>query len=195
MNCSMPGFSVLHCLLEFAKVHSLPLSWWCHLTISSATPFSSCLQCLVHWLLALDGQSIGTSASESVLQIVRVDFLRIDWFNFLAVQGTLKSLLQYHKLKTILQNSPFFMVQLSHPYMTPVKSVALTVRTFVSKVVSMLCNTLFRSVIAFLPKSKRLLISWLLSPAAVSPRKENSSLFPLFPLLFAIKWWDWMPRS
>ena len=149
----------------------------------------------VSWLFALDGQSIGASASASVLQIVRVDFLRIDWFNFLAVQGTLKNLLLYHKLKTILQNSAFFMVQLSHPYMTPVKPVALTVCTFVCKVVSMLFNTLSRFVIAFLPKSKHLLISWLLSPAAVSPRKKNPSLFPLFPLLFAIKWWDWMPWS
>ena len=148
----------------------------------------------VSWLFALDGQSIGASASASVLQILRVDFLRIDWFNFLAVQGTLKSLLQYHKLKTILQNSAFFMVQLSHPYVTPVKTIAWTVCTFVSKVVSVLFNILSRFVIVFLPKSKRLLISWLLSPAAViwSPRKENPSLFPLFLLLFAIKWWDWI---
>ena len=127
----------------------------------------------VSWLFALDGQSIGASASASVLQIVRVDFLRIDWFNFLAVQGTLKNLLLYHKLKTILQNSAFFMVQLPHPHMTIGKTIALTIWTFVSKMMSLLFNTLSRFVIAFLLRSKHLLIPWLQSVSIViwSPRK------------------------
>ena len=87
---------------------------------------------------------------------------RIDWFDFLAVQGTLKSLLQYHSSKaSILRCSDFFKVQLSHPYMTTGKTIALTTWTFVGKVISLLFNMLFRLVIAFLPRSKRLLISWL----------------------------------
>ena len=87
--------------------------------------------------------------------------LRIDWFDILAVQGTLKSLLQHHNLKaSILQHSSFFIVQFSHPYMTTGKTIALTIQTFESKVMSLLFNTLSRFVIAFLPSSKHLLISW-----------------------------------
>ena len=93
---------------------------------------------------------------------------RMDWLDLLAVQGTLKSLLQHHSSKTsILQCSAFFIVQLSHPYMTTGKTVALTRRIFVGKVMSLLFNMLSRLVIAFLPRSKRLLISWLQSPSAV----------------------------
>ena len=89
---------------------------------------------------------------------------RIDWLDLLAVQGTLKSLLQHHSSKaSILQHSAFFIVQLSHPYMTTGKTIALT---FVGKVMSLLFNMLSRLVIAFLPRSKRLLISWLQAPAA-----------------------------
>ena len=92
----------------------------------------------------------------------RLIFFRIDWFDLLAVQGTLKSLLQYHNLKaSILQYLAFFMVQLSHLYMTIGETIALTVCTFVGKVMSLLFNTLLRFVIAFLPRSKHLLISWL----------------------------------
>ena len=88
--------------------------------------------------------------------------LRMDWLDLLAVQGTLKSLLQYHSSKaSILQRSPFFMVQLSHPYMTTGKTIALTRWTFVGKVMSLLFNMLSRLVVTFLPRSKRLLISWL----------------------------------
>ena len=87
---------------------------------------------------------------------------RMDWLDFLAVQGTLKSLLQHHSSKaSILQHSAFFTVQLSHPYMTTGKTIALTRRTFVGKVMSLLLNMLPRLVITFLPRSKRLLISWL----------------------------------
>ena len=88
---------------------------------------------------------------------------RIDWLDLLAVQGTLKSFLQHHSRKaSILWHSAFFIVQLSHPYMTSGKTIALTRRTFVGKVMSLLFNMLSRLVIAFLPRCKRLLISWLL---------------------------------
>ena len=93
---------------------------------------------------------------------------RMDWLDFLAVQGTLKSLLQHHSSKaSILQCSAFFTVQLSHPYMTTGKTIALTRQTFVGKVMSLLFNMLSRLVITFLPRSKHLLISWLQSPSAV----------------------------
>ena len=99
---------------------------------------------------------------------------RVDWIDLPAVQGTLKSLLQYHSLKaSILWHSAFFIVQLSDPYMTTEKTIALTRQTFVGKVMSLLFNMLSRLVIAFLPGSKRLLISWLQSPSAVilEPKK------------------------
>ena len=93
---------------------------------------------------------------------------RMDWLDLLAVQGTLKSLLQHHSSKaSILRRSAFFIVQLSHPYMTTRKTIALTRRTFVGKVTSLLFNMLSRLVITFLPRSKCLLISWLHSPSAV----------------------------
>ena len=93
---------------------------------------------------------------------------RMDWLDLLAVQGTLKSLLQHHSSKaSILWHSAFFILQLSHPSMTTGKTIALTRRTFVGKVMSLLFNILYRLVIAFLPRSKRLLISWLQSPSAV----------------------------
>ena len=101
----------------------------------------------------------------------------MDWLDLLAVQGTLKSFLQHHSSKAlILQCSAFFMVQLSHPYMTTGKTVALTRQTFVGKVMSLLFKMLSRLVITFLPRSKRLLFSWLQSPSAVilEPRKIKS---------------------
>ena len=92
----------------------------------------------------------------------------MDWLDLLAVQGTLKSLLQHHSSKaSILQHSAFFMVQFSNPYMTAGKAIALTIRTFVGKVMSLLFNMLSRLVIIFLPRSKRLLNSWQQSPSAV----------------------------
>ena len=100
--------------------------------------------------------------------------LRMDWVDLLAVQGTLKSLLQYHSSNaTVLQGSDFFIVQLSHPYMTTGRTIALTRRTFVGKVMSLLFNMLSRLVTAFLPRSKRLLISWLQSPSAVILEPQN----------------------
>ena len=101
---------------------------------------------------------------------------RMDWLDFLAVQGTLKSLLQHHSSKaSILQCSAFFTVQLSHPYMTTGKTIALTRQTFVGKVMSLLLNMLPRLVITFLPRSKRLLISWLQSPSAVILEPEKTT--------------------
>ena len=110
---------------------------------------------------------------------------RIDWLDLLAVQGNFKNLLQHHSSKaSVLQYSAFFVVQLSHLYMTTGKTTALTMQIFVSKVMFLLFNILSRFVIAFLPRSKCLLISWLQSPSAVilSPIKENLLLLLLFPL-------------
>ena len=107
-------------------------------------------------------------------EIPRLISSKMDWLDLLAVQGTFKRLLQHHSSKaSILQHSAFFTVQLSHPYMTTGKTIALTRRTFVGKVMSLLLNILSRLVITFLPRSKRLLISWLQSPSAVilEPKK------------------------
>ena len=115
---------------------------------------------------------------------------RMDWLDLLAVQGTLKSLLQHCSSKvSILQCSAFFIVQLSYPYMTTGKTIALTRWTFVGYLMSLLFNMLSRVVITLLPRSKRLLISWLQSPSAVilELRKKNLTLFPLFPHLFPMK--------
>ena len=116
---------------------------------------------------------------------------RMDWLDLLAVQGTFKSLLQHHSSKaSIFWCSAFFIVQLSHPYMTTGKTIALTRQKFVGKVMSLLFNMLSRLVIAFLLRSKQLLISWLKSPSAVvsEPRKIKSvTVSPLFPHLFAMK--------
>ena len=112
---------------------------------------------------------------------------RMDWLDLLAVQGTLKSLLQHHSSKaSILQDSAFFIVQLSHPYMTTRKTIALTRWTFVDKVMSLLFNMLSRLVITFHPRSKCLLISWLQSPSAVilEPPKIKSDTFHCFPVYF-----------
>ena len=111
---------------------------------------------------------------------------RIDWLDLLALQGTLKNLLQHHSSKaSILRCSAFFMVHLSHPYMTTGKTIALTKQTFVCKVMSLLFNTLSRLVIAFLPRSKHLLISWLQSPSAVIFRAQENKVshcFHCFPI-------------
>ena len=110
---------------------------------------------------------------------------RMDSLDLLAVQGTLKSLLQHHSSKaSILWLSAFFIVQLSHPYVTIGKTIALTRWTFVNKVMSLLLNMLSRLVIAFLPRCKRLLISWLQSPSAVilEPKKRVSHCFHCFPI-------------
>ena len=112
-------------------------------------------------------------------------FFRIDWFDLLAVQETLKSLLQHHSLKaSILLCSAFFMVQLSHLYMTTRKTIAFTIRTFVGKMMSLLFNMVSRFVIAFLSRSKCLLISWLQSPSLVTlepPKIKSANVCTFFP--------------
>ena len=148
-------------------LNSCPLSQWCHLTISSsAASFSFYLQSFpasgyfpVSQFFASGGQSTGALASILPMNIEGWFHLGLNWFDFLEVQRTLKSLLQNHNSKaSILQHSAFFMVQLSHPYMTAGKTIVLT---FVGKVMSLLFNALSRFVITFLPRSKCLLISWL----------------------------------
>ena len=185
-----------------------PLSQWCHPTISSSViPFSSCPQF---------PPSIRVFSNESTLRMRWPKYwsfsfsispsnehpglvsFRMDWLDLLAVQRTLKSLLQHHSSKaSIPWHSAFFIVQLSHPYMTTGKTIALTRWTFVDKVMSLLLNMLSRLFITFLPRSKCLLISWLQSPSAVilEPPKIKSATVSTISHLFGMKWWDWMPWS
>ena len=144
--------------------NSCLLSQWCYLAISSsAIHFSCCLQSFPevssHQVTKVWRFSFSISPSNEYSGLIS---FRIDWFDLLAVQGTLKSLLQHHNSKaSILWCSAFIMVQLLPLYMTIGKTIALAIQTFVGKVMSLLCNTLPRFVIAFLPRSKGLLISWL----------------------------------
>ena len=181
MNHSMPGLPVHHQLLELTQTHvhrvgdaiqpSHPLS-----SPSPTAPNPSqrqglsnesilCMKWPKYWTFSF---SISPSSEHPGL----ISF-RMDWLDLLAVQRTLKSLLQHHSSKaSIFWRSTFFTVQLSHPYMATGKTIALTRRTFVGKVMSLLFNMLSRLIITFLPRSKCLLISWLQSPSAVwSPRK------------------------
>ena len=148
--------------------------------------FSSCPQSFpasgsfqMSQLFASGGQSIRVSASISPSnEHPGLISFRMDWLDLLAVQGTLKSLLQHHSSKaSILRHSAFFIVQLSHPYMTIGKTIALTRWPFVGKVMSLLFNMLSRLVMTFLPRSKSFLISWLQSPSALilEPRKIKSA--------------------
>ena len=160
--------------------------------------------CHPHLLLPLIPPSIRAFSNESVLRIrwpkdwsfsfnispsnehSGLIFFRMDWLDLLAVQGTCKSLLQHHSSKaSILQGSAFFIVQLSHPYMTTGKTIALTGWTFVGKVISLLFNMVSRLVITFLPRNKHLLISWLQSPSAVilEPIKiKSATVSTVFPI-------------
>ena len=173
--------------------NSWPSSQWCHPAISSSViPFSSCLQSFpasgsfpMSQFYASGGQIIGASGSASVLPMNTQDWFPLAWTGWISLQqGTLKSLLQHNSSKAlILWCSAFFMVQLSHPYMTTGKTIVLTRWTFVGKVVSLLFNMLSRSVIAFLPRSKHLLISWLQSSSAVilePPQNKVSHCFHCF---------------
>ena len=175
--------------------NSCPLSRWCHPTISfSVVPLSSCLQSFpasrsfpVSQFFAIRWPkywSFSFNISPSNEHSGLISF-RMDWSDLLAVQGTLKNLLQHHSSKaSILQHSAFFIVQLSHPYMTTGKTIALTRWTFVGKVMSMLFNMLSRLVIAFLLRSKCLLISWLQLQSAVilEPQNKVSHCFQYFPI-------------
>ena len=177
MNISTPGLHVHHQLLEFTQtlVHWVGDSIQPSHPLSSASPpalkifpsiriFSNESALRIRWP---EYWSFSFSISPSSEYPGLISF-RMDWLDFLAVQGTLKSFLQHHSSKaSILRCSAFFIVQLSHPYMTTGKTIALTRGTFVDKVMSLLSNMLSRLVITFLPRSKRLLISWLQSPSAV----------------------------
>ena len=131
-------------------------------------------------------KSQGWSPSEGFPGSAEISF-RMDWLDFPAIQGTLKSLLQQHSSKaSILQCSAFFIVQLSHPYMSTGKTIALTRWTFIGKVMSLLFNMLFRLGITFLPRSKCLLISWLWSPSAVilePPKIKSDTVSTVSPYL------------
>ena len=182
INCSTPGFPVHHQLPELAQTHVHRVGD----AIQSSHPLSS------PYLLPIP-PSIRVFSNESTLRMRWPKYwsfsispsnehpglvsFRMDWLDLLAVQGTLKSLLQHHSSKaSILQHSAFFTVQLSHPYMTTGKTIALTRQTFVDKVMSLLLNMLSRLVMTFLLRSKRLLISWLQSSSVVilEPSKIKS---------------------
>ena len=198
-----PGLPVHHQNLEFIA-NSCPLSQWCHPTISSSCPLLSTSvfpsisvfsESVLHirWPKCW---SVSFSISPSNEYSGLISF-RMDWLDLLTVQGTAKSLLQHHSSKaSVLQCSAFIMVQLSHPYMTTGKTIALARWTFVGEVMSLLFNML-SVFVTFFPRSKHLLISWLQSPSAVilEPPKYSMSLFPLSPHLFVMKWWDQMPWS
>ena len=204
MNRSMPGLPVHHQLLESTQTHVQ----WVSDAIQPSHPLSPLL--LLHSIFP----SIAVFSNESAFHIRWPKYwsfcfnispsneqpgliFRMDWSDLFAVQGTLKSLLQHHSSKaSILRCSALFIIQLSHPYMTSGKTIALSRRTFVGKVMSLLLNMLSTLVITFLPRSKRLLIFWLQSPSAVILEpKEIVRQFLLFPHLFAMKWWDQMPWS
>ena len=137
---------------------------------------------------------LGTSNEYS-----RLISFKIDWYDLLGAQGIFMSLFQYHSWKkkknSILQHSAFFMVQLSHPYMTTVKSIALTIQSFAGKVMCMLFNMLFSLIINFLPTSKCLLISWLWSQTAMilELEKLKSVTVSVVSPSICLEWWDWMP--
>ena len=176
MNCSTSGLPVHHQLPKFTQTHV----HWLGDAIEPSHPLLSPL------LLPSIFPSIRVFSNNSALRIRWPEYwnfsfiispsdehpglisFMMDWLDLLAVQGTLKSIILHHSSKaSIFQRSVFFIVQLSHPYMTNGKTVALTRQTFVGKVMSLLLNMLSRLVITFLPRSKRLLISWLQSPSAV----------------------------
>ena len=185
MNRSTPGLPAITNSQSSLKLMS----------IESVMPSSHLILCCPLFLLPLIPPSITVFSNESTLHVRWPKYwsfsfsiipskvipglisFRMDWLDLLAVQGTLKSLLQHHSSKTsTLWCSAFLMVQLSYPYMTTGKTIALTRRTFVGKVMSLLFNMLSRLVITFLPKSKCLFISWLQSPSAVilEPKKIKS---------------------
>ena len=185
MDCSMPGFPVFHHLPELAQTQP---SQWCHPTISSSViPFSSCFQSFpasgsfpMSQFFTSGGQSIGVSASPSVLPMNIQDWFPLGWTGWISLQSKGLSrvffniTVQKHQFFSAqLSFSVGFQAQLSHPYMITGKTTALTRQIFVGKVMSLLLNMLSRLVITFLLRSKRLLISWLQSPSVViwSPQK------------------------
>ena len=193
MDCSRLGLPVHHQLPEFTQTYA----------IESVMPSNHLILCCPLLLLPSIFPSIRVFFNESVLCIRWTKYwsfsfsisptseypgqisFRMDWLDLLAVQGTLKSLLQHHSSKaSILWCSALFIVQLSHPYMTIGNTIALTKWNFVGKVMSLLFNMLSRLVIAFLPRSKHLLISWVQLPSAVilEPKEIVSHCFHCFPI-------------
>ena len=182
MNRSMSGLPVHHQLLEITQTHIDRVGDAIETSHSLSSPSPPAPNPSQHQGLSNESTlpmrypkywSFSFSTSPSNEHPGLISF-RMDWLDLLAVQGTLKSLLQHHSSKaSILRRSAFFIVQLSHPYLTTGKIIALTRRTFVGKVMSLLFNMLPRLVITFLPRSRRLLISWLQSPSAVilEPKK------------------------
>ena len=183
MDCRMPGLSVHHQLPEFTQTHVHRVSDAIETSHPLSSPSPPALNLSQH-----QGLLKWVSSSHQVVKVLEFQLqhqsfqwtprmnisFRMDWLDLLAVQGTLKSLLQHHSSKaSILQLSAFFIVQLSHPYMTPGKTIALTRQTFVGKVISLLFNILSRLAITFLPRSKHLLISWLQLPSAVILKPPN----------------------
>ena len=196
MDCSMPGLPVHHQLPELTQTHvhqvsdaiqpSHPLS-----SPSSPTFNLSQHQSLLQWVSSLHQVAKVLEFQlqhQSFQWSLRTDLLKVDWLDLLAVQGTLKSLLQHHGSEaSILWCSAFFIIQLSHPHMTTGKTIALTRWTFVERVMSLLFNMLSRLVIVFLPRSKHFLISWVLSPSTVileSLQNKVCLCFHCFPIYF-----------
>ena len=200
MDCSTPGLPVHHQLPGFTQTHVL----------ESVMPSNHLILCWPLLLLPSIISSIRVFSSESVLCIRWSKYwsfsfsispsneypglisFRIEEFDLLAVQGTLRSLIQHHSSKaSVLQHLAFFMVQFSHPCMITGKTIALTRKVFVGKIMSLLFNILYRLVTAFLPRSKRLLISWLQSPSAViwELRKMKSVTASMFSP-FHLPWRD-----
>ena len=190
VDCSTPGFPVLHYLPEFAQMHVHWFSDAIQHVILLSPPSPPAINLTQHQGLFQWVSSSHQLAKVLELQfqhqsfqwIFRVDFLQ-DW-DLLAVQGTLKSFLQHHSSKaSVLQCSAFFMVQLSHLNIITGKTIAFTIQTFVCKVMSLLFNMLSRLVIAFLPRSKHLLISWLWFQCTVilEPKLIKMLLFPFSP--------------
>ena len=191
MDCSTPGFPVHHQLPELAQTHV-------H-RVSDAIHFTLCLPLLLSPTIF---PSIRVFSSESVIPIrwpkywsfsfnispsneySGLNCFRMDWLDLLAVQGTLKSLLQHHRSKvSILQHSAFFIVQLSHPYMTIGKTISLTRQIFVDKVMFLLFNTLSSFARVFLLRSRSLLLSWIKLPSAVIVElKKVYHCFHCFPI-------------
>ena len=176
MDCITPGLPVHHQLPEFTQTHVHRVGDGIQPSHPLSSPSPPTFNLSQHQSLFNESAlsitwpkywSFSFNISPSNEHSGLISF-RMDWLALLAVQGTLKSLLQHHSSKaSILRCSAFFLVQLSHPYITAVKTIDLTRWTFVGKVMSLLFNMLFRLVITFLPRSKHLLISWLQSPSAV----------------------------
>ena len=192
MDCSMPGLPVHHQLQEFTQTHvhwvddaiqpSHPMSSPSFPTITQIRVFSNESVLHIRWPKYWSF-SFNISPSNEYSGLISC---RMHWLNLLAVTGTLKSLLQHYSLKaSMLQCSAFITVQFSYPYMTTGKIRALTRWIFADKVMSLLFKMLSRLVITFLPRSKRLLISWLQSPSAVilePPKNKVSHCFHCFPI-------------